>query len=355
MQIIAFGDTILENNFFKSESYENFIELFSKADLVTYNLETVVSDRTLMENDKAVCFKISIKNIDMFHNRIGKQVVCNIANNHTMDYQRRGFTDTINAIDMLNTIYTGKHEQVVFLSVGQFRFAIIGAYEDTSNDEINHLDSQLLDCVTKAAYLVDFCILHVHWGRELSIGISYNQKEWAHKLIDAGADIIIGHHPHVLQGIESYHNKLIFYSLGNFQIPINPYEKMSQYSIIVQININDNRKINYSYIPIQLDENGIPFPGDLTCHKVVHNILKEADKEVYNFSKIRYYLNFSLLYIKESYRAWKIRSNKREKRVYIKIVRWLFSDMTLKAVLFAIVDIILGYTKKRKKRIWSID
>ena len=58
MQIIAFGDTILENNFFKSESYENFIELFSKADLVTYNLETVVSDRTLMENDKAVCFKI---------------------------------------------------------------------------------------------------------------------------------------------------------------------------------------------------------------------------------------------------------------------------------------------------------
>jgi len=63
---------------------------------------------------------------------------------------------------------------------------------------------------------VDFVVLSLHWGIELSEYPSPEQVEMAHRLVDAGAEVIIGHHPHVLQGIERYKRGLIFYSLGNF-------------------------------------------------------------------------------------------------------------------------------------------
>lgn len=70
--------------------------------------------------------------------------------------------------------------------------------------------------VAAARGKADYVIVSFHWGREASTTVQAYQRDTAHRAIDAGADVVIGHHPHVLQGVERYRRGIIFYSLGNF-------------------------------------------------------------------------------------------------------------------------------------------
>jgi len=102
-----------------------------------------------------------------------------------------------------------------------------------------------------------FVIISYHWGRELQVIPEEYQFIYARKAIDAGADVILGHHPHILQGIEVYKNKLIFYSLGNYIFA--SYSNKAIRSIIVKLHVNDNKLEKAQILPINVNNYEVNF------------------------------------------------------------------------------------------------
>ncbi len=117
----------------------------------------------------------------------------------------------------------------------------------------------------------DFIIISLHWGTENVFYPSPQQVELSRKLIDSGATIILGHHPHTIQGIERYKHGLIAYSLGNFQFdPKVSYTKINC-SMILTCNFNRESLADYEIVPIVIDQNAVPA------------LAKETRGEILNF------------------------------------------------------------------------
>lgn len=141
----------------------------------------------------------------------------NLANNHSMDYFEEGFEDSVKALEQegTGTFWAGEpyvrtvHTESGTVSVVMLSTASIDRKNQSKFDElkrqIEHFEAP--NTIT---------VVNLHWGTELAVKPSKWQTETARELVDAGADLIIGHHPHVLQGIEKYHGVYIAYSIGNF-------------------------------------------------------------------------------------------------------------------------------------------
>jgi poly-gamma-glutamate synthesis protein (capsule biosynthesis protein) len=113
----------------------------------------------------------------------------------------------------------------------------------------SRIESEALEKkIQESASTSDYLIVNIHWGAEYSHEQNKTQIETAHLLIDAGADLIIGHHPHVVQGIEIYKGKPIFYSLGNF-IFDQTFSLDTQQCLALDIRI-DNLKKEAQILPI---------------------------------------------------------------------------------------------------------
>ncbi len=139
---------------------------------------------------------------------------CSLGNNHTRDYGEVSLTDTQNALNGAGVVY-GYNEQVGIYTTKQgYTIGIVSAsllsqsatYENYMQNGITQLKQQGVDIVVACC----------HWGVERQYYPTEYQVNMAHRLIDCGADLVIGNHPHVLQGVEVYNGKVICYSLGNF-------------------------------------------------------------------------------------------------------------------------------------------
>lgn len=137
----------------------------------------------------------------------------NLANNHSHDYGEQGFTDTQTALAAAEITTFGYDETAVVEAKG-IKVGLVGIYELRDHLERS---TQVIDNIqtvkNQGAQLV---IVVFHWGNEKETMPDSNQVTLAHLAIDNGADLVVGHHPHVLQGIEKYKDKYICYSLGNF-------------------------------------------------------------------------------------------------------------------------------------------
>lgn len=143
----------------------------------------------------------------------GSVEAVNLANNHSKDYGNESLEDTKKYLDEAGVVHFGYDETAIIEKKG-VKIGLVGIYE--LNDGLGRLQ-QVKDNIKKVkdegATLV---IINFHWGTERQNYPNEVQKELAHTAIDSGADLVIGHHPHVLQGIETYKGKKIIYSLGNF-------------------------------------------------------------------------------------------------------------------------------------------
>lgn len=137
----------------------------------------------------------------------------NLANNHSKDYGLESFEDTKKYLNEAGIINFG-YEETAVIDVKGVKVGLIGTYELATGIECKE---QLIENINKVkeegAVLI---IVNFHWGIEREYYPNAVQKELAHAAIDNGADLVVGHHPHVLQGIETYNGKKIVYSLGNF-------------------------------------------------------------------------------------------------------------------------------------------
>lgn len=143
----------------------------------------------------------------------GSVEAVNLANNHVMDYGDEGYADTVSALEGANILYVGDGEtqivEVQGVKVGLT--GIYAVYEDEAHAV--HLRENIQTLRDQGAQLI---IVTFHWGFEQDYSPEADQVELAHLAVDLGADLVVGHHSHVLQPIERYQGKYIVYSLGNF-------------------------------------------------------------------------------------------------------------------------------------------
>ena len=151
-----------------------------------------------------------------------------VANNHSYDYLPRGFDQTISALKGADVEYTGRPHEVTVTEVGGVRVAVIAFSPYAWNPNVNDIPAAET-LVAKAAGKADVVVvlmhagaegadkMHTPTGPESAFGEARgDSRAFAHACVDAGADLVLGSGPHVIRGIERYHDRLIAYSLGNF-------------------------------------------------------------------------------------------------------------------------------------------
>ena len=189
---------------------ENVKDIFSQDDLSIANFEGTLTDSQYRE-DKTFAFKAPAEFASIITD--GAIEAVNTANNHSHDYGDSSFDDTLAALDAQGIVHFGYDETAV-MDIKGIKVGLVGIYE--LNDHLERTQ-QLKDNIAKVkSEGAQLIIVIFHWGNEKEEVPDSNQITLGHLAIDEGADLVCGHHPHVLQGIEVYKGKNIVYSLGNF-------------------------------------------------------------------------------------------------------------------------------------------
>lgn len=189
---------------------QNVKDIFSADDLTIANFEGTLTDSDERE-DKTFAFKAPASYASILTG--GSVEAVNTANNHSHDYGDQSLDDTLAALDDAGIVHFGYDETAV-MDVKGIKVGLVGIYE-----LYDHLEreQQLKDNIAKVkADGAQLIVAIFHWGNETETVPDSNQTTLGRIAIDEGADLVCGHHPHVLQGIETYKGRNIVYSLGNF-------------------------------------------------------------------------------------------------------------------------------------------
>jgi poly-gamma-glutamate synthesis protein (capsule biosynthesis protein) len=200
--------------------FEKILNYLKTFDYVIANLEGPISDKGVKIGSKYsfrmkpdVAEALSKANIN----------VVNLANNHIFDYGKVAFEDTLKNLDKNNIKYFGNSYEPLIIEKEGIKIGFLGFSDFLKHLEVKEsktgiatVNDNLSEIIKKAKEKVDILIVSFHWGEEYKKLANERQRKIAKIAIDSGADLVIGHHPHVIQDIEKYKEKFIFYSLGNF-------------------------------------------------------------------------------------------------------------------------------------------
>ena len=200
--------------------FENVKAVFENDDLSIVNLEG-----PLTKYNNAQVKQFAFKGDPSYVNILkeGHIEAANLANNHSQDYYDKGLNDTKQVLNQNNISYFGLNEKDILevkgIKVGMLGYKGWPGYYTKEN--LEKIKSDLAFMKENA----DMTIVFFHWGNENEYYPENAQKDFAHYVIDNGADVVLGGHPHVVQGIEQYKGKTIAYSLGNFSFGGNKNPK----------------------------------------------------------------------------------------------------------------------------------
>lgn len=209
---------------------EGFRNEIGQADVFMVNQEFPFSDRGEQAEDKQFTFRLPPEKVSMFQ-EMGIDIVT-LANNHALDYGTDALLDSCSVLDGAGILHVGAGADLEAakawetIEVGEKTIGFLGATRVIPVPEWAATQYQpgmlstydpavLLEQIAMAKAVCDYVIVYVHWGIERDEFPQEYQKTLGRQYIDAGADLVIGSHPHVLQGIEYYQGKPIVYSLGN--------------------------------------------------------------------------------------------------------------------------------------------
>lgn len=266
--------------------YEKVKDILQEPDILMGNLEGPLTGENagVMKNSRLL-FRANPMNALSLKN--AGFTILNLANNHAMDFGKEGLTDTLEALKKsgIRTVGAGKDADAalepVFLKaagitlgfVGYSTFPAEGYFFSADKPDVAHpAKEQIMDQIKRAKLNCDLLVVSFHWGREFDFYPGEQQKILAHEAVDNGADLVVGHHPHVLQGIEKYKGKLVFYSLGNFifdrQIPAGTDE-----TIVPKLIIKNGEFKKAEILPIMIRE-GRPEPaGGQEAKRILERLL----------------------------------------------------------------------------------
>lgn len=258
------------------------------ADCWIGNFEGVASENSEKSGNAALQFRVNpgylshLKHFDLY----------GIANNHAMQHGAAAYQRTLDYLSSCGCLCFGSNVQKTQVFEHQERKISITGFSQRidafsqepcywHNPEYKEIEQEIKQLPEDALKMV-----FVHWGNEFINRPSSTQKRFAHWLVDAGFDIVIGMHPHVLQGYEQYQGKYIFYSLGNFVFDM-PWEP-TKYGAVVSLDLSKNEivpfveyvRINKEFAPGPIDESSVP--ETFRFEYLNQQLLKEDNTEAYH-------------------------------------------------------------------------
>ncbi len=211
-EAFAYDTSLNAYQLYRGSDYflQNVKTIFAEDDLTIINMEGPLTESTERNGEK-FAFKGAPGFVDILS---GSSVeAANLANNHSHDYGEQGFEDTKRILSDAGITAFG-YDETALITIKGIKIGLVGIYE--LHDHLERA-RQLKDNIAKVKQEgADLIITIFHWGNERETVPDSNQLELGHIAIDYGADLVAGHHPHILQGIEEYRGKYIVYSLGNF-------------------------------------------------------------------------------------------------------------------------------------------
>lgn len=197
--------------------FQNVKDIFEADDLTIANFEGTLTDSDERE-EKQFAFKAPADFSSILSS--GSVEAVTLANNHSHDYGEQGFSDTRTALSQEGITYFG-YDETAIVDVKGIKVGLVGIYELHDHLERTEQLKQNISKVKENGAQITIVIFH--WGNEKEEVPDSNQTTLGRLAIDLGADLVCGHHPHVLQGYETYKGKNIVYSLGNFCFGGNSY------------------------------------------------------------------------------------------------------------------------------------
>ncbi|WP_230397721.1 CapA family protein [Novisyntrophococcus fermenticellae] len=188
----------------------NVRDIFASDDLTIVNLEGTLSNQG-ERADKQFAFRGDPSYTGILTS--GSVEAVNLANNHSKDYGEQSYEDTIFHVESAGITSFG-YERTALKEIKGVKVGLVGTY--VLKDGIESKQGMLDNIQSLQEQGAQLIIASFHWGSEKEYTPDPVQKELAHAAIDAGAHLVLGHHPHVLQGVETYKDRYICYSLGNF-------------------------------------------------------------------------------------------------------------------------------------------
>lgn len=249
--LIAVGDIMLgrfvnvkmlQNKDWKYPFLETF-DLTSSADITFGNLESpIVEGCPTTSVGMSFCAREeSVEGL-----KFGGFDILSIANNHIQNFGQDGLANTQKILTENNLLFSDSNN-VAIKQLNNLKFGFL------SFDLVTYPNTPVIEKIKENVSRADVLIVSLHWGAEYQKEPATWQKELARQIIDAGAKIIVGHHPHVVQPVEEYKNGLIFYSLGNFVFD-QPWSEETKKGQIAKITF-EGKKINtYEIVPIYIQD-----------------------------------------------------------------------------------------------------
>lgn len=279
------GDISFANDYAPAQNYtrlgingafsEGIQETMKAADVFMLNNEFCYTNSNSKIGGKTYTFKAAPELVGRL-DEMGVDIV-SIANNHAYDYGEQGFIDTMNTLKGANIPYVGggtnledAKKNIVYFVINGMKIGYIAATQverdlpiltqpaTESNAGVTRCFEPELVCemIKEAEKNCDFVIVYPHWGTELKKEAQADQQALAYAFIDAGADAIVGGHPHCLQGVEYYKDVPIFYSLSNFSFSSKTVD-----SCILNLEVTIDGIQNARYIPCR-ESGGMTYQCD---------------------------------------------------------------------------------------------
>lgn len=280
----ATGDIMMSSapNGLPPKNGDGFFDAVHKdlaSDLVMGNLEQPLTNDTGASKcgspARSGCFAFRSPPSYAGHLKDGGFQLMNLANNHAKDFGAAGNRNTIEALEGAGLKYTGAQDLITTVEVKGLKVAVIGLAPYAGSNNLNDL-AHAREIVQQAKQKADLVVVQAHMGAE---GKTMNHVKpgtenylgenrgdpvkFTHTVIDAGADLVIGHGPHVLRGMEFYKGKLIAYSLGNFAGGGHTLSKdgILKYAGILRVTLNkDGSFAAGKFVSTYLNDSGLPTP-----------------------------------------------------------------------------------------------
>ena len=352
VKLLAVGDISLQS---RSDRYpfEKVEEIFKDKDVLFGNLETVLSNRGKVAEKAVVLFTSPDKVVWL---KDAGFDILSIANNHIMDLGIEGFNEALDVLNQndLNFIGCSNHkfnQSYAIIEVNNTKIGFLAYYEGGFNKPQNGVlingmnEDNIIEDIRNLKPECDAIILSLHWGIENVFYPSPKQIDLARKLIDSGATIILGHHSHVIQGIESYKNGLIAYSLGNFQFDPSVSYSPNNQSFILSIELTKDGLEAYDVIPVKIDKDFVPYVPTEEGKEEIRRFITEISQPISN-GTITWKWWFEQIageYLSGNMKSWIIRIKKYGMKHLLQCLRWLASPFCIKCY--------LGIIRKRIKHL----
>lgn len=272
------GDVLLDENYAVMSTYlangsvleecidPQLLEIMRDSDIFMINNEFPYTNRGTPLANKAFTFCADPASVELLH-EMGVDIV-SLANNHVTDYGEISLLDTLDTLENAGIPYVGagrdldEAAKVVFYQKGDMKIGVVsateverlaspdtkGATEDSPGTFRCFQNDALEEVIREAKEQCDFLIVYVHWGTESTDELDWSQPGQAADFTAAGADVIIGAHPHVLQEIAYVNGVPVFYSLGNYW-----FNSKTQDSCLVTLEIGEEGLVSMKFIPCRTE------------------------------------------------------------------------------------------------------